>query len=188
MQLDNTIQLTFQDAAKKLTEPRKREFIAKVAQDYPGSSIRKADRVFGCNCQSVELGLHEQRTGLIDVDYYRARGRHKSEVILPNLEAELHALVDAQAQADPKFQSTLVYARISASAVRGGLIQRQGYREEQLPTRQIIGEILDRLGYSLSQTLTGTARLEALPPLVTRQKTLLRKTLIGNRSSGWGMG
>jgi Rhodopirellula transposase DDE domain len=151
MQLDDTIQSTIQDAAKKLTGHRKRDFMAKVAEDYLGGSARKAERVFGWNRQSVQLGLHERRTGLICVDDYRGRGRHKSEVILPELEADIHALVDAQAQADPKFQSTFVYARISASAVRTRLIEQQGYREEQLPTRQTIGEILNRLGYRLKK-------------------------------------
>jgi hypothetical protein len=151
MQLDDTIQSTIQDAAKKLTGHRKRDFMAKVAEDYLGGSARKAERVFGWNRQSVQLGLHERRTGLICVDDYRGRGRHKSEVILPELEADIHALVDAQAQANPKFQSTFVYARISASAVRTRLIEQQGYREEQLPTRQTIGEILNRLGYRLKK-------------------------------------
>ena len=42
------------------------------------------------------------------MDNYRARGRHKSEAVLPNLEADIRSLVDAQAQADPKFQSTFL--------------------------------------------------------------------------------
>lgn len=151
MQLDDTIQSTIQDAAQKLTGHRKRDFMAKVAEDYLEGSARKAERVFGWNRQSVQLGLHERRTGLVCVDNYRARGRHKSEEILPQLEADIHALVDAQAQADPKFQSRFVYARISASAVRAALIEQQGYREEQLPTRQTIGEILNRLGYRLKK-------------------------------------
>jgi hypothetical protein len=151
MQLDDTVKLTIQDAAKKLTGHRKRDFMAKVAEDYLAGSARKAERAFGWNRQSVQLGLHERRTGLICVDNYRARGRHKSEVILPELEADIHALVDAQAQADPKFQSTFVYARISASAVRTALIEQQGYCEEQLPTRQTIGDILNRLGYRLKK-------------------------------------
>lgn len=151
MLLDDTIKSTFQDAAKKLTGPRKREFMAKVAEDYLAGSARKAERVFGWSRQSVQLGLHERRTGLLCVDNYRARGRRKSEVILPNLEADIHQLVDAQAQADPKFQSTFVYARISASAVRAALIDQQGYSEEQLPTRQTIGDVLNRLGYRLKK-------------------------------------
>ena len=51
-----------------------------------------------------------------------ARGRHKSEVILPKLEADIRSLVDVQAQADPKFQSTFLYARISSNSKFGMFI------------------------------------------------------------------
>jgi hypothetical protein len=151
MLLDDAIKSTFQDAAKKLTGHRKRDFMAKVAEDHLGGSARKAERVFGWNRQSVQLGLHERRTGLICVDNYRARGRHKSEVLLPNLEADIRSLVDPQAQADPKLQSPFVYARISARAVREALITQKGYAAERLPSRQTIGEILNRLGYRLKK-------------------------------------
>jgi predicted site-specific integrase-resolvase len=59
--------------------------------------------------------------------------------------------VDTQAQADPKFQSTFLYARISASAVRAALINEMGYEENQLPSRQTIGAILNRKGYRLKK-------------------------------------
>jgi hypothetical protein len=70
---------------------------------------------------------------------------------LPNLEADIHALVDAQAQADPKFQSPFLYVRISARAVREALVRETGYADSELPTRQTIGEILNRLGYRLKK-------------------------------------
>ncbi len=38
--------------------------------------------------------------------------------------------------ADPKFQSTFGYVRISARAVREALITQKGYVSEQLPGRQ----------------------------------------------------
>jgi hypothetical protein len=72
-------------------------------------------------------------------------------VVLPNLADDIRSLVDAQAQADPRFESTFLYARISARAVRDGLITERGYDETQLPTRQTIGEILNRLGYRLKK-------------------------------------
>ena len=50
---------------------------------------------------SVQLGLHERRTGITCVDNYRARGRKKTEVTQPQLEADIRALVDEHAQADP---------------------------------------------------------------------------------------
>ncbi len=62
--------------------------------------------------------------------------------------------MDAKAQADPKFQSTFLYARISARALREALISEQGYAEAQRPTRQTIGEILNRMGYRLKQHKT----------------------------------
>jgi hypothetical protein len=151
MVLNNTVKTTIKDAAKKLTSHRKRAFMAKVAQDYCEGSARKAESVFGWNRQSVQLGLHEKRTELICQDNFQARGRHKTEEVLPNLEADIRSLVDEQAQADPTFQSTFCYARISARAVRASLIEEQGYEQTQLPTRQTVGDILNRMGYRLKK-------------------------------------
>lgn len=149
--LSDTVKATFRDAAKKLTGHRKRDFMAKVTEEYFEGSARKAETVLGWYRHSVQLGLHERRSGIICVDNYQARGRHKSEVNLPHLETDLHALVDGQAQADPKFQSPFLYSRISARAVRAALVSEMGYDSNALPTRQTIGEILNRLGYRLKK-------------------------------------
>jgi hypothetical protein len=149
--LNDTIKATLKDAAQKLTEPRKRDFIAKVAEDYFGGSARKTEIVLGWNRDSVQLGLHERRSGMICVDNYRARGRRKSEAVLANLAIDIRGLVDVQAQAAPKFQSTFLYARISARAVREALVCEKGYDEPQLPSRQTIGAILNRMGDRLKK-------------------------------------
>lgn len=149
--LNETIKATLKDAARKLTGNRKRDFMAKVAEDYFGGSARKTETVLGWNRDSVQLGLHERRSGIVCVDNYRARGRHKSEAVMGNLEADIASLVDRQAQADPKFQSTFLYARISARAVREALVDEKGYDEGQLPSRQTIGAILNRMGYRLKK-------------------------------------
>lgn len=149
--LNEPVRITIKDAAKKLTGYRKRDFMAKVSEDYFNGSARKAETVFGWDRRSVQLGLHERRTGIVCVDNYQARGRHKSEEKLPHLEADIRSLVDAQAQADPKFQSTFLYARISARAVRAALVSELNYLESELPTRQTIGEILNRMGYRLKK-------------------------------------
>jgi hypothetical protein len=145
--LTETIKATFKDAAQKLTGNRKRDFIAKVTEDYLESSARKAETLFGWNRRSVQLGLCERRTGMVCVDDYRARGRHKSEEKLPDLEADIRSLVERYSQADPTFQSTFAYARISARAVREALMNEKGYEEVALPNRQTIGSILNRMGY-----------------------------------------
>ena len=149
--LTDTIKSTFKDAAQKLTGNRKREFMAKVTEDYFESSARKAETVLGWNRHSVQLGLHERQTGIVCIDNYQARGRHNSVEVLPNLKADIRSLVDAQAQADPKFQSPFLYARISARAVREALVSENGYDESELPSRQTLGEILNRLGYRLKK-------------------------------------
>lgn len=120
--------------------------MSKVTEDYFDGSARQAETILGWCRHSVQLGLHERCTRLLCVDHYRSRGRHKSEARLPHLAADMRSLVGAQAQADPKFQSTFLYARISARAVRAALVSEAGYDESDLPTRQTIGEILNRLG------------------------------------------
>ena len=125
--------------------------MAKVTEDYFDSSARKAETVLGWDRHSVQLGLHERRTGIVCVDNYQARGRHKTEEILPNIEADMRSLVDTQAQTDPKFESTFLYARISARAIREALVREKGYKESELPSRQTIGEMLNRMGYRLKK-------------------------------------
>lgn len=149
--LSEAVKATFKDAAQKLTGNRKRDFIAKVAEDYLEGSARRAETMFGWNRHSVQLGLHERRTGILCVDAYEARGRHRSEEKSANLEADIRALVEAQSQADPKFQTTFAYARVSARAVREALVSEKGYEEATLPTRQTIGSILNRMGYRLKK-------------------------------------
>lgn len=152
MSLSDPVKATIQDAAQKLTGFHKRDFMAKVAEDYFEGSARRTETHLGWNRHSVQLGLHERRSQLICADNYRARGRHKSETVSPHLEADIRALVDVQSQADPKFQSTFLYARISAKAVREALVDQKGYGETQLPSRQTIGAILNRLGYRLKKS------------------------------------
>ena len=149
--LTEAVKATFKDAAQKLTGNRKRDFMAKVTQDYLDGSARKAETVLGWNRHRVQLGLHERRTGIVCVDNYRARGRHKSEEKLPKLEADIRSLVERHAQADPKFQSTFAYARISARSVRAALLNEKGYNEVELPNRQTIGTVLNRMGYRLKK-------------------------------------
>ncbi|MBD3887379.1 hypothetical protein IFO70_38080 [Phormidium tenue FACHB-886] len=45
--LNDTIKATFKDAAQKLSGHRKRDFMAKVAEDYFGGSARKTETVLG---------------------------------------------------------------------------------------------------------------------------------------------
>ena len=147
--LTEQIKATFKDAARKLTGPKKRAFIAQVALDYYDGSARKTERALGWDRVSVQRGLDSLRTGIPYQDNYGARGRKKTEERLPQLEQDIRDLVDGEAQADPKFQTTFRYLKVSAQAVRDKLIVEKGYTDEGLPCRQTIGDILNRLGYRL---------------------------------------
>lgn len=149
MILEERVRATLKDAAKRLTGHRKRDFIAKVAEDYFDGSARKTETVLGWNRESVQLGLHERRCGIVCLDHYQARGRRKSESVHTQLAKDIHHLVEAQAQADPKLQSPFLHTRMSARAIRDALIHEKGYDETKLPSRQTISAVLDRLGYRL---------------------------------------
>ena len=151
-ELTEKIKSSLKDAAKKLTGFKKRAFMAQVTIDYFNSSPRRAETELGWSRQAIATGLKELETGIICVDNYRARGRKKTEELLPNLEADIKSLVEMYSQADPKFQSTFAFTKISARAVREALKEEKGYRDEQLPSRQTIGDILNRMGYSLKKT------------------------------------
>lgn len=149
--LEETIKATIKDAAQKLTGPKKRAFMAKVAEDYFNGSARQAETYLGWNRNSVQLGLHERRVGVICVDNYQARGRLKTESKLPALETDIRELVEGQCQADPKLKTTFAYTKVSARAVRQALIEEKGYAAIDLPCRQTMGTILNRLGYRLKK-------------------------------------
>ncbi len=149
--LNEKIKSTFKDAAKKLTGAKKRAFMAQVTSDYFEGAARKAETYLGWNRQAVILGQKEKQTGIVCKDNYQARGRKKTELVLPNIEADIKSLVDVQAQADPKLKSNFCYASISARAVREALELSSYEQDSQLPSRQTIGEILKRMGYLLKK-------------------------------------
>lgn len=145
--------VTIKESAKKMKGPEKRAFMAKVTNDYLDGSGRKAERKFGWDRMAVKKGQRELETGIVCIDNYSARGRKKTEEILPNLESDIRGLLDEKSQADPKFRSTFRYSRVSARSVREALISEKDYDDKELPSRQTIGNILNRLGYRLKKTL-----------------------------------
>ena len=150
--LNKKWQLTLKNAASKLTGAKRRAFMAEVTQDYFDGSPRKAETQLGWSRQAIATGLKELETGITCVDNYRGRGRKKTEEVFPNLSEDIKSLVDTYSQAAPKFRATFAYAKISARAVREALIKEKGYSSEELPCRQTIGDILNRIGYRLKKT------------------------------------
>ena len=97
----------------------------------------------------MNTGLNELRTGIRCVDGFSARGRHKTEEQQPELVSEIHALVEPESQADPKFQTPLAYTRITAKAVHEQLKANAAGKKPHVPAERTVHDILNRLGYRL---------------------------------------
>lgn len=149
--LDNKVKTIIKDAAKRLTGFKRRAYQAKITLDYFGGSARKAERKMGWGRESVEKGLKETESGIRCIDNFQGRGRKRTEDKLPNLREDIISLAEPQTQADPAMKSSFTYTRITAKAMRKALIEKKGYNDEGLPTDNIIGNILDRLGYNLKR-------------------------------------
>jgi hypothetical protein len=140
---------TIKDAARKLTGVKRRAFQAQVAVDYVEGKSRRAEALFGWSRRTVELGLHERRTGITCVERFSDRGNRKTEQKFPQLEQDVRALAEPESQTDPKFQSPFQYTRMTAKAMRQALLDQKNWSDEKLPCENTIGVIMNRLGYRL---------------------------------------
>jgi len=145
--------------------PEMRDLITRTAKDLPlGTrrrrymadtvetlclSQRQAQQFFGWGRDTLRKALHERRTGLTCVDDFRSRGRKPAEFHLPRLLDDICDIVQDHVQTDPTFQTTRLYCRLTAAAVRRQLISRKGYTDEELPSIKTITEKLNGLGFRL---------------------------------------
>lgn len=181
---------TIQQAARKLTGFRRREFQAEVAAKFCDGSPRRAERVFGWGRDAVNTGLHELRTGIRCCDNFTARGRRKIEEQSPQLADEIHALVQPESQADPKFQTAFAYTRMTARQVREQLAAKTAGTNLPLPAERTLRSMLNRLGYRLRRvrktkpqknfpkpTPSSTICGKSIPkPSATRKRSASRST------------
>ena len=98
--------------ARRLTGHQRRLFLAEVATELCGASARQAERRFGWGRETVEKGLHESRSGMRCLDDFAARGRRRSEEKDPQLAADIRAIVEPQAYADPELKSPRRYTNL----------------------------------------------------------------------------
>jgi len=110
---------------------------------------RRAERELGWNRVTIRKGMHELTAGIRCTDAFCLRGRKRAEEHLPNLLTDIKALVDAQCQTDPSFQTQRLYTRLTALTVREQLLAQKGYTDEQLPTAETIRCKIHDLGYRL---------------------------------------
>jgi hypothetical protein len=139
------------ETAKQLKGAQRRLYLARVVKVLGRGGQEYASRELGWNRNTIRKGLHELETGFICYDNYSARGRQRAEERLPQLLNDLRRIAEQHSQADPKFQSTRLYLRLSAASVRQQLIQQKGYTAEQLPSAEVIRQRLNELGYCLKR-------------------------------------
>ncbi len=135
--------------AETLKGHERRIFMARVVKLLGEGGQSQANRELGWGRDTIGKGLHELDSGIRCIDNYGARGRKRAEEPWPNLLSDLRDIVDGQSQTDPSFESTRLYTRLSAAAVRQALIAHTGYRDEELPSEETIRVKLNDLGYTL---------------------------------------
>jgi biotin operon repressor len=140
-------------ASSKMTAARRRAFQAAMTLKYCRGSARQAERVFGWNRDTVELGLHELRTGVICLGAQAAFcGSRLWEEQYPQAAQALWALAEGHGQQDPTFRTVLSYTRLTAAEALQQL-RAQGFPEEQLPSPSTMAEVLNRNGYRLRKVV-----------------------------------
>ncbi len=140
-------------ASSKMSGADRRSFQAAMTLKYCRGNARQAERLLGWNRATVDLGLHERRTGIICVGAQAACcGNRSWEEKHPDVAQALWALAESHCQQDPTFRSSLSYTRLTAAEALERL-RAQGFREECLPSPSTMAEVLNRNGYRLRKVV-----------------------------------
>jgi len=126
----------------------RRKAKADIVETLLGGHLRAAEDVFGWGRKGIAIGLEERNTGVSHVDNITNRRKPLTEEKFPDIERDIHALFDAQSQADARLDTTLRYLNASAATVRQTLV-KNGYSSEDLPTERTISNLLNRMGFRL---------------------------------------
>ena len=136
-------------AASLLAGTKRRAYQAAMTLKYCNGNARKAETVLGWGRHTVELGIHEARTGIICVGAYAGRcGNKLWEEKHPEVAEILWGMAESHSQQDPTFHTSLSYTRLTAAEALKQL-RAYGFTEDQLPSPSTMAEVLNRNGYRL---------------------------------------
>ncbi len=130
--------------AKSLKGYARRVFQAVVSVEHAEAKPRKAETLFGWNRDAVQRGLCEQRIGREIRSISSSRGRPRVETTNKDLLSTAQKLLDEQSQADPKFQSTKIYTRITGDSFRKALAEQLQIDPMDLPSPRTNRRMLNR--------------------------------------------
>ena len=164
MELTESLKALLSATAGALTGSARRVFMARTVAELGPGGQRRAERELGWDRGTIRKGTRELRSGFAVVDAFALRGRKRAEAHLPDLLADITAIVDGQSQADPSFRTPRLYTRLTAAEVRRQLIVRKGYTDEALPTVQTIGAKLNELGYHPRRVARSKPQKRSLRP------------------------
>jgi hypothetical protein len=117
-----------------------------MAVKYCAGHARQAERVFGWGRDTVQLGLHEQRSGVTCLGAQDACcGKGLWEDQHPAVASVLWDLAPAQSQQDPTFRTARSYTRLTAAEALKQLQQR-GVAEHVRPSPTTMAAVLNRNG------------------------------------------
>jgi hypothetical protein len=152
-------------ASSQLTGAERRAFQAAMALNYCGGNARHAERVFGWGRETVQLGLHERRTGILCVGGQAAFGGNRPwEEQHPDVAQALGALADGHRQQDPTFRTVGQYTRLTAAEALNQL-RAQGFSDECLPSPSTMAEVLNRNGYRLRKVIKAKPHKNSQKPM-----------------------
>jgi len=147
VELTEPVKALLREAAQALKGSERRRFLARTVAELGPGGQRRAERELGWSRVTIRKGQRERASGFSCVDAFALRGRKRAEAQLPDLLADVEAVVVGQSQADPSFRTTRLYTRLTAREVRQQLIAQKGYTDDELPTAKTIGAKLNGLGY-----------------------------------------
>ena len=128
--------------------PVRRRAMGDVTLSLLDGKYRVAEDVFGWNRATVQLGMHELRTGITCINDLSARRKPKAEEKYPGLLEDIREIMEPNSQAEPRLRTTLLYTDMTAQAVYDALLQK-AWSKQSLPTVRTIANILNRHGYRL---------------------------------------
>ena len=123
--------------------------MAQVVQELGVGGQSLAERDLGWNRGTIRKGMKELISGVAIQDAFHLRGRKSTEEKLPHLLRDIQEIVEPHTQADPSLKTERLFTRLSAAQVRHQLIEKKGYRDEDLPTQEVIRQRLNRMNYCL---------------------------------------
>lgn len=164
VELTESLKSLFIQTAQTLKGSARRVFMARTVAELGRGGQRLVQRELGWCRESIRKGTHELTTGIACQDAFSLRGRKPAEARLPNLLADIKALVDGQSQTDPQFRNNRLYTRLTAGEVRRQLIEKKGYADADLPQAETIGVKLNALGYHPKKVQKSRPKKRLLKP------------------------